>query len=378
MTFEAGCTVTERVTLRRERVLPVCGEVLVRRGDAVEPETIIAKAETVPGHPYVIDVAALVGSRFSPDDFSRLLRVRIGDQVAAGDILAEFRTWRLSEPRFVRSPVTGVIEFIARSAGRLLVRENPRLARPFVIVNVAGELDVPPRLLRAVLRVQAGDEVRQGMVLAAVADPFRGVRCSFAPASGIISDVCVVTGRVTIIRPSRPATVTAYLRGRVERVVPDLGAVISGEVARLEGVFGIGFEASGPLRRLVSDPAAELHAHDIDENCRGRVLVGGGYVGLAALQRALAVGVSGIVCGAVDQLDLVGLLGHEISAGLTGQEDIALTLVVTEGFGRRPMAEPAFALLAGHEGAEASLNGTTQVRAGAIRPEVIVSLPAAR
>jgi len=48
--------------------------------------------------------------------------------------------------------------------------------------------------------------------------------------------------------------------------------------------------------------------------------------------------------------------------------------VVTEGFGRIDMAERTFELLKQHEGKVASMNGATQIRAGVIRPEVIVPL----
>lgn len=376
MSPDVGCNVIERVTLRRERVLPVCGDVLVRRGDPVVPQTVIAKAETVPGQPYLVDAFAALGARPDAEAFGKMLRVRVGDHVTPGQIMVEYRPRRFAEPRLVRAPVDGIVEFIARSLGRLLVRENPRLAKPFINVNVAGELIIPPHLLRTAMRLKPGDEVRQGMVLAAVPDTFRGMRCSYAPASGIISAVCLKSGRVTILRPSRPTAVTAYLGGHIERVVPEFGAVVKGEAARIEGVFGIGFENTGQLRRLVDGPEDELDARDIDANCRGKIIVGGSYVGLEALRRALAVGATGVICGGVDQIDLVSLVGRELNTAQTGQEDIALSIVITEGFGHFPMDRRAFALLGAHEGEVASLNGTTQVRAGAIRPEVIISLPA--
>ena len=51
---------------------------------------------------------------------------------------------------------------------------------------------------------------------------------------------------------------------------------------------------------------------------------------------------------------------------------------MTEGFGDLPMALRTFDLLAGLDGSLASINGATQIRAGVIRPEIIVSsdLPA--
>jgi hypothetical protein len=47
--------------------------------------------------------------------------------------------------------------------------------------------------------------------------------------------------------------------------------------------------------------------------------------------------------------------------------------VLTEGFGTIAMAERTFRLFQEREGREASLSGATQIRAGVIRPEVIIA-----
>jgi len=64
--------------------------------------------------------------------------------------------------------------------------------------------------------------------------------------------------------------------------------------------------------------------------------------------------------------------GYDIGVAITGQEPIAFTLVITEGFGTIQMANRTYKLLESLEGQVASINGATQIRAGVIRPEVIV------
>jgi hypothetical protein len=59
---------------------------------------------------------------------------------------------------------------------------------------------------------------------------------------------------------------------------------------------------------------------------------------------------------------------------ITGSERVGLTLIVTEGFGEIAMAERTFRLLASREGADAAVNGTTQIRAGVMRPEIVIPL----
>jgi hypothetical protein len=82
--------------------------------------------------------------------------------------------------------------------------------------------------------------------------------------------------------------------------------------------------------------------------------------------------VRGIVVGGFDDKDLRDFLGYDIGVAITGSEDIATTLVVTEGFGEINMAAKTFELLKRHEGQMACINGATQIRAGVIRPEVVI------
>ena len=49
-----------------------------------------------------------------------------------------------------------------------------------------------------------------------------------------------------------------------------------------------------------------------------------------------------------------------------------MSLVITEGFGDLSLAKKTNTLLHEFHGKLASLNGTTQVRAGAIRPELVI------
>jgi hypothetical protein len=78
-----------------------------------------------------------------------------------------------------------------------------------------------------------------------------------------------------------------------------------------------------------------------------------------------------VVAGFDDQ-DLRQLLGRDLGVAITGSEDLGITLVLTEGFGPIPMAERTWRLLASRAGQAASVSGATQIRAGVMRPEIIV------
>ncbi|MER3423932.1 MAG: hypothetical protein C4293_12555, partial [Nitrospiraceae bacterium] len=90
-------------------------------------------------------------------------------------------------------------------------------------------------------------------------------------------------------------------------------------------------------------------------------------------KRAREIGVVALVVGGIHDKDLRELLGYDLGVAITGTERVGFTLVLTEGFGTIPMAARTFALLGKHRGQKASISGATQIRAGVIRPEIIIS-----
>ena len=101
-------------------------------------------------------------------------------------------------------------------------------------------------------------------------------------------------------------------------------------------------------------------------------MVGGSLVTTSAIQKAIQQGVKGIIAGGIDDADLRKLLGYELGVAITGSEEIGITLVITEGFGEIAMAEQTFTLLKAREGMKTSINGATQIRAGVVRPEIVI------
>jgi hypothetical protein len=84
------------------------------------------------------------------------------------------------------------------------------------------------------------------------------------------------------------------------------------------------------------------------------------------------MGVSGIVSGGFDYIDLSKILGYSLGVAITGSENIGPSLIITEGFGRIGMADRTYELLSSNAGKFAAINGSTQIRAGVIRPEIII------
>jgi hypothetical protein len=118
----------------------------------------------------------------------------------------------------------------------------------------------------------------------------------------------------------------------------------------------------------------EISAGRITGDLKGKIVAGGSYLSLEAYRKAERCGLAGIVVGGFHYHELEPILGYTLGVAITGSEDLATPLVVTEGFGRIPMGERTFELLKSLAGRFASINGATQIRAGVIRPEIVIPL----
>ncbi len=105
-------------TLRRQRMLPWPGRVVVREGQTVQPSDEVAYTAADP-HYRLIDVAqALNVSRAQADE---LVVVKPGDRVQAGDVLAERKGWRR---KTVTAPEEGEIMLVGD--GQVLLRARSK------------------------------------------------------------------------------------------------------------------------------------------------------------------------------------------------------------------------------------------------------------
>lgn len=240
-------------------------------------------------------------------------------------------------------------------------------------VNLAQKLATDPAKVAGTLVKPLGSAVRKGDIIATARSLF-GLMASHveAPADGTLESVSSVSGQLILREPPLPVEVSAYVHGRVAEVLPGEGVVVEAYGALLQGIFGVGGETFGPIAIAVSGPDQELLEVHLTAEHRGKVVVGGSFVTYDTLQRARQVGVAAVVVGGFNDQDLKRLLGKDLGVAITGGEDIGFTLVLTEGFGRIQMAQRTWRLLTLHQGKVASVSGATQIRAGVMRPEILI------
>ncbi len=290
--YTPGLTVTDQTVVHRRRMLPLPGKVLVKVGDLIRSDQVVARAE-LPGKVFPVNLANQLS--VAPGEIREYLTKKEGDVVEKDEILAENKPlikWFKTE---IHSPVAGTIESVSTVTGQVLLRE-------------------PPRMLQLL----------------------------------------------------------AYVDGTVIETIPQQGAVVETTCSLVQGIFGIGGETSGEIVMAVQAPDKPLTPGHFTSIMQGKVVIGGSFLSSEAMKQAKAVGVAGLVVGGIHDEDLRALLGYDLGVAITGTEQVGFTLILTEGFGTIPMATKTFKLLSSHAGQKASISGATQIRAGVIRPEIIV------
>ncbi|MDD4309005.1 MAG: hypothetical protein PHO32_01360 [Candidatus Cloacimonetes bacterium] len=294
--YSAGLTVTDSIILRKERILPLKGKVLVKKGDKVKAEDVVAET-LLPGKVVPFNLANKLG--VTPAQLDVYIKIKPGQQITKETILAE----------------------------------NKGLFGLGIFKS----------------------EVR-------------------SPVDGEVENISSVTGQVLLREPRIPVQVKAFMDGMVTEVMPDEGVVIENKSAYIQGIFGIGDETVGELKMLAATPDDELDGAKIDESCRGKIIVAGAFVRFHVIDIARKHGVKAIITGGIDDQDLKKLIGYDIGVAITGHEKVGITIICTEGFGKITMAQKTFDLLKAFSGKKTSVHGHTQIRAGVIRPEIIIPM----
>jgi hypothetical protein len=271
-------------------------------------------------------------------------------------------------------PIRG--EVLVRTGDRVAARDviaQTLLPGPVTPINVANLLSIAPADLSAAMLKAQGDAVAAGELLARSKGMFGWFQqdCP-SPTAGVVETISSVTGQVMLRGEPVPVQLRAFLAGTVVEVHPEEGVTIESEASFVQGIFGIGGEAFGRIQIACGQPGQELTADLVTDEMRGAVVLGGGRATAAALDRAKLVGVAAIVTGGIDDQDLRDFLGYDLGVATTGSEKAGLTLVITEGFGEIAMADRTHELLVARTGNDAAVTGATQIRAGVLRPEVLI------
>ena len=248
--------------------------------------------------------------------------------------------------------------------------ELPGLVRS---LNVASILGIQPEEIHQNMQKKEGDSITKDEIIASSKGLFGLFKSQCkSPIDGTVESISKITGQVMLREPQIPVEINAYVDGQVAEIIPNEGVEIQTYGVFIQGIFGIGGESIGQLIMVCETPEDVISVDRLDPKMAGKIVVVGSLVTADIVNRAVQLGIKGIIAGGIDDGDLKKLLGYELGVAITGAEKLGITIIITEGFGRIAMANMTFDLLKEKEGMKASINGATQIRAGVIRPEVVI------
>ena len=241
------------------------------------------------------------------------------------------------------------------------------------MLNVANKLNIEPEHVPECMLAELDESIYKGQIIAESKGIFGMFKSQLkSPIDGTLANVSEITGQAILSEPPIPVEVDAYTSGTITEVEDEEGVTIETVGALVQGILGIGGENHGILEVVTTSPSDELTAEMIQEKHKNMVLVGGSFLTKDTFEHARKIGVAGIVSGGFDYTDLSKILGYSLGVAITGSEDIGPSLIITEGFGRISIAVRTYELLVSNKGKFASINGSTQIRAGVIRPEILI------
>src|SRR5215469_7302465 len=240
-------------------------------------------------------------------------------------------------------------------------------------INLANQLGVAPDEIKEYLVKKEGEAIQSDEILAESKPLIKWFKTEIrSPVTGTVESLSTVTGQVLLREPPRILEVLGYVNGSVVEVQPKQGVTVETTCTLIQGIFGIGGETWGTVILAAKSPVDVLRPDQVTADMKGKIVVGGSFLPAETLTKAKELGLAGLVVGGIHDKDLRALLGYDLGVAITGTEQVGFTLILTEGFGTIPMAQKTFELLSAHTGEKASISGATQIRAGVIRPEIII------
>jgi hypothetical protein len=335
----------------KKRVLPLDGNVLVKEKNEVEPDTIIAEMTHLGERPFIVNIAGRLQIGFN--EIGDYLTKKIGDFIEVREVIAKRK--KMAVNLEVQSPVSGFLEFISPASGNVVIREKVKEEEigP-VTVNCSETLNIKSENLKPYLNKKIGDIIeKSGEIASKPVFAGLGMEHCRSPIYGKIISIDLEKGTVTIKRPIEERRIDAYIKGVVKEIVPNRGAVIETEGESINGVFGFGGERYGILGEDIIILENYLKRDEFDD-----------YKG----------NVKGIITPSINSYEFKDLFDEEISKGITKENNLGTTIILMSGFGDKKIDEILLKKLNEFTGRQVSIDGRTQIRAGARRPEIIIPL----
>ncbi|MCK4666237.1 hypothetical protein KAU33_05785, partial [Candidatus Dependentiae bacterium] len=120
--YTPGLKVTKSIMVRKERILPLKGNILVAEGDNVDFEAIVAKTE-LPGNITALNVANRLN--ILPAELQETMLKKEGDSIKKEETIAFSKSFFGLFKTEIKSPIDGSVESISSITGQVMLRAVP-------------------------------------------------------------------------------------------------------------------------------------------------------------------------------------------------------------------------------------------------------------
>ena len=120
--YTPGLKVLEKISIHKERLLPLVGEVHVKKNDPVDPNQVVASTK-IPGNVQMINVANELN--IDPDQVSECMLCKVDENVQEGQVIAKSKGLFGLFQSEVKSPLNGSITNISEITGQAIISEDP-------------------------------------------------------------------------------------------------------------------------------------------------------------------------------------------------------------------------------------------------------------
>lgn len=375
-----------------ERKLPHSGKIIVSKGDDVNSDDIFAYTKCRLPKSSFIDLKRFFidTDSFSSIDLSRGLVVKEGDKIKDNDVIfngyglkdividkVNMKTKTIKEKRAYKSPIDGIVEYIDFENGMMKIAEDisidnsnsksSKKPEKHVIVNVGEKLNIPPKKVENYIEKRIGDFIQKGSMIAKIVS-FGIMKNSFeivrSPIAGFLSEIDKEKGTITITREEiKEIPYRSLYNGKVISV-NEKSIVISAKGTKISGIMGYGGESYGTLIEFNNKQ---------NKSEKDVVYFSTKQLSIDVLKNLLSLELKGLIIPSINAEDISEIIGKEIGVAITGDEELAFPIIILHGFGEISMNSDIENIFREFIGKEISLCGRTHVRAGILRPYIMLN-----
>jgi len=213
------------------------------------------------------------------------------------------------------------------------------------LIKISQLLETSGKDVKKYLTKKEGDRIYEGEIIAKK-ESFVGIKKTEvkSPVDGKIIELDDRGDLVVKFMP-KPVRLVAAASGTVANIDDDK-IIISTIATKIRGFVSLGKGRDGTITVIAGQKEFILPTK-INSDHRGKILVGGALLERATIEKAVTLGVTGIITGGINERDFQALGA--------GNESL-INLLITEGFGNLPMGSDILEFLKKKEGMPAFIS----------------------